>query len=236
MKVVVGEILPLALVVTVSPINVIPVILLLFTTRPLTTSLCFLTGFIVGVAGVLAAGVAIADAVDLSPTSDHSNWAAVLKLVLGVYLVVAAVRKFRRRPRSGEEGSMPKWMGGMAAFTPARSLGVGAVLGAVNPKNVVVGIAAAATIASADLSSGQQVASIALYVFVAVIGVAAPIVATVFLGARSDEVLDGWKNWLNQNNAAVMSVLFLGLRRGPHRPGHRSDLAPGRHDSPLPAE
>ena len=34
MKVVVAEILPLALVVTISPINVIPVILLLFTKRP----------------------------------------------------------------------------------------------------------------------------------------------------------------------------------------------------------
>ena len=33
MKVVVGEILPLALVVAISPINVIPVILLLFTRR-----------------------------------------------------------------------------------------------------------------------------------------------------------------------------------------------------------
>ena len=209
MNVVVVDILPLALVVTISPINVIPVILLLFTKRPLVNASCFLAGFIAGVAAVLVACVAIAEAVNLSPDSGHSTWVAVLKLILGAYLVVAAVRKFRGRPRADEEGAMPKWMDGIAAFSPGKSLGTGLALGAGNPKNVVVGLAAAATIASVSLSSGQQISAIAIYVFVAVLGVAAPILVTVFLGDRSHEVLDGWKAWLGQNNAAVMSVLFL---------------------------
>jgi len=208
-KVVVGEILPLALVVAISPINVIPVILLLFTKRPVVNAVCFLAGFIAGVAAVLGACVAIAEAVDLSTDSGHATWVTVLKLALGVYLLVAAVRKFRGRPRTGEEGAMPKWMDGISGFSPGKSLGAGLALGAVNPKNVVVGLAAAATIASAVLSSGQQVAAIAIYVLVAVLGVAAPILATLLLGDRSHEVLDGWKAWLDQNNAAVMSVLFL---------------------------
>ena len=209
MKVVVGEILPLALVVAISPINVLPVILLLFTKRPLVNALCFFVGFIAGVAGVLVAFVAIAGTVDLSPGSGHATWVAVLKLALGAYLVVAAVRKFRGRPRAGEEGSMPKWMDGIAGFEPSRSLGTGLVLGSLNPKNVVVGVAAAATIASAAISRGQQAAAITIYVLVAVLGVAAPILVTAFLGDRSAKVLDGWKVWLAQNNATVMSVLFL---------------------------
>ncbi len=209
MKVVVAEILPLALVVTISPINVIPVILLLFTKRPLVNASSFLAGFIAGVAAVLVACIAIAEAVNLSPGSGHSTWVAVLKLVLGVYLVVAAVRKFRGRPRAGEEGAMPKWMDGIAAFSPGKSLGAGLALGAGNPKNAVVGLAAAATIAAVSLSSGQQIGAVAIYVFVATLGVAAPILVTIFLGDRSHEVLDGWKAWLGQNNASVMSVLFL---------------------------
>ena len=209
MKVVVGEILPLALVVTISPINVIPVILLLFTRRPLVNASCFLAGFIVGVAAVLVACVAIAEAIDLSPGSGHSNWVGMLKLVLGAYLLVAAVRKFRGRPRAGQEGTMPKWMDGIAEFSPGRSLGTGFVLGSLNPKNVAVGVAAAASIASVASARGQQIAAIAIYVMVAVLGVAAPILTTVFLGDRSPEVLNGWKSWLRQNNATVMSVLFL---------------------------
>lgn len=76
-------------------------------------------------------------------------------------------------------------------------------------KTLVVGFAAAATIASANLSTGQQIGAIAIYVFVAVLGVAAPILVALLLGDRSHEVLEGWKAWLDQNNAAVMSVLFL---------------------------
>lgn len=209
MKIVVGEILPLALVVTISPINVIPVILLLFTKRPLVNASCFLVGFIAGVATVLVVFVALAEAVDLSPGSGHSTWVAVLKLALGAYLLVAAVRKFRGRPRDGEEGVMPKWMDGIAVFRPRRSLGTGLALGSVNPKNVVVGLAAAATIASVPSSRGQQIGAITIYVLVAVLGVAAPIVVTALLGDRSPKVLEIWKVWLAQNSATVMSVLFL---------------------------
>ena len=209
MRAVVGGILPLALVVTISPLNIIPAILLLFTTRPLTNALSFLGGFIAGVAVVLGLFVSIAGAVDLAAGSGHSTWAGGLKLVLGVYLVVAAVRKFRGRPRAGEEGLMPKWMSGIAGYTPGKALGTGAVLGALNPKNLVVGLASAAAISAGGLSNGQQFAVGAIYVFVAVLGVATPILVMVFLGDGASEVLDGWNVWLGHNNATVMSVLFL---------------------------
>ena len=209
MRQVIGEILPLALVVTISPLNIIPAILLLFTSRPLGNAMRFLVGFIIGVAVVLGALVAIAGAVDLSADSGHSRWGGILKLVLGAYLIVAAVRKFRSRPRADERGSMPKWMDGVVGYTPGKVFLAGTVLGATNPKNIVVAVAAAATIATASLPTGQEIGVIAMYVVIAVLGVAAPILVTLFLGDRAPEVLEGWNEWLRQNNATVMSVLFV---------------------------
>ena len=209
MRVVVGEVLTLALVVTLSPLNVIPAVLLLFTKKPLAGACSFLVGFLVGVAVVLGAFVAIADAIDLSLRSGHSAWPGILKLALGLYLVVAAVGKFRGRPKPGEEGSMPKWMDGIAGYTPAKAFGAGLVLGAVNPKNVVVGLAAAVTIASADLPAAQQVGACTVYVVIAILGVLAPILAMLLLGDRAPAVLQGWRSWLAHNSATVMSVLFL---------------------------
>jgi threonine/homoserine/homoserine lactone efflux protein len=208
-RVVVGEVLALALVVTISPLNIIPAILLLFTRKPRANAVSFLVGFIAGVAAMLALLVIIARAVDLSPSSDHATWVGFLKLALGVYLIVAAVRKFRARPSVGEQGSMPKWMDGITSYTPARSLGAGFGLGALNPKNVIVGLAVAVTITSADLSNGQQIATCAIYVLVAILGVAAPILVMLFLGDRAQEVLSEWRTWLGHNSATVMSVLFL---------------------------
>ena len=209
MKVVVGEVLPLALVVTISPLNVIPAILLLFSAKPVANACSFLGGFVVGVAAVLVGFVVLAGAIDRSAGSDGSTWTSVLKVALGAYLVVAAVRKFRGRPATGEEGSMPAWMDGIAAYSPMRSLGTGLGLGALNPKNLVVGLAAGATIAAGELSGGQVVASCAVYVAVAVAGVAAPIVVMLLLGERAPAVLERWKDWLRHNSATVMSVLFL---------------------------
>ena len=203
---VVGEIVPLALVVTVSPINVIPVILLLFTRR--SSAWCFLAGFVAGVASLLVAAVVLAKVVNLSTSGHHSSWAGIVKLALGVYLLVEAVVKFRGRPRDGASASMPKWMDGIGSFSPAKALATGALLGALNPKNVVVGVAAAATIAAASLPIGQEIGSIAAYVVIAVLGVAAPVVVAVFLGDRADAVLGQWRTWLERNNATVMSVLF----------------------------
>jgi len=203
-----GEVLPLALVVTLSPLNVLPVILLLFTKKPLLSASCFLAGFIIGVAAVLTAGVLIADAVDLSGSSSDATWVAVVKLVLGLYLLVAAARKYRGRPRRGEEEQMPRRMEAIAGFSPGKSLDAGLLLGALNPKNLVVGLAAAATIAHGALTRGQQIAVIAAYVVVAALGVAGPIVVTLVLGERSHEVLDRWKSWLGRNSATVMAALF----------------------------
>ena len=49
----------------------------------------------------------------------------------------------------------------------------------------------------------------AVYVVIAALGVAAPLVVTVALGDRSKGILESWRAWLEQNNATVMAVLFL---------------------------
>jgi hypothetical protein len=209
LKVVIGEILPLALVVTISPLNIIPAILLLFTSKPLLNALSFLAGFVGGVAVVLGLLTSLGGAVNLSTDSGHSNWAGILKLGLGAYLLFAAVKKFRGRPRPGQAGSLPKWMDGIAGYSSTKALGAGAVLGALNPKNLVVGLASAAAISEGGLSTAQQLVAGAVYLVVAVLGVVAPIVVMLFLGDRAHEVLEGWNAWLRQNNATVMSVLFV---------------------------
>ncbi len=209
MKEVLGDILPLAIVVTISPINIVAAILLLFSKRPVLHASCYLAGFIAGVAAVLGALIALADTIGLSTNEQRSRGASGLLLALGIWLLVVAVRKFRSRPGPGETAPAPKWMDGIAGFGPGKSLAVGATVGAVNPKNIAVGLASAVTIASAGLPVGQAVGVVAAYTVIASLGVAAPIVATLLLGDRSDDVLTGWQGWLNRNNTAMMAVLYL---------------------------
>ena len=205
---VLGTLLPLAIAVTISPIPIIAEILLLFTKRPVPAASAYLVGFVIGVALVLGILVIVANAIDLSK-SGPSKGAGTLQLGLGVLLLVAAVRRFRRRPKDGEVAPSPKWMDGLASFTPGKSLGIGAAVGAANPKNIAVAVAGAAAISSAGLSAGQSIVSIVVYVVIAAAGVAAPLVVMVSLGDRAQGVLENWRAWLALNNATVMAVLLL---------------------------
>ena len=205
----IGDVLPFALVVTISPINIIAAIVLLFSKRPVVNAASYVVGFVVGVAAMLGALVAIAGTVDLAAGTGTATGAGGIRIALGVALLVAAIAKFRSAPKAGEPASLPKWMAGLAMFAPVKSLGLGVLIGALNPKNIAMAIAAALSIASVGLTGGQQVVVVVVYVVLAVLGVAAPVVVALVLGDRSQPVLASWKAWLERNNPVVMGVLFL---------------------------
>ncbi len=205
---VLGALLPLAIAVTISPIPIVAEILLLFTKKPVGNASAYLVGFAVGVAAVLGVLVVVANSVNLT-RSGPSKGAAAIQLILGAGLLVAARRRLRRRSPPGQAAPTPKWMDGITGSTPLKSLGLGAVIGAANPKNIAVGVAGAVVISSAGLTAGQAVVAIVVYVVIAALGVATPLVVMVALHDRSRAILDGWKDWLGQNNAVVLAVLFL---------------------------
>jgi hypothetical protein len=168
----------------------------------------FLLGWLAGAA--IAGGIvlAIADAVGISK-GDPSTGAYVFKIVLGVLLLVGAFRQWRNRPGEGEEPTMPKWMEAIDKFNWAKSLGLGALLSGVNPKNLVLIVAASAAIAQAGIAVAQQVGALAVFVIIGTVGVLLPLTVYFLMRKRAVEILEGWKKWLAVNNAVVMIVLFL---------------------------
>jgi Sap, sulfolipid-1-addressing protein len=104
---------------------------------------------------------------------------------------------------------MPKWMDTIDAFTAGRSLGVGVLLSAVNPKNLALSVATGLAIAQAGLSAGQEVGVLIGYIVIGASTVLAPVVVYLAMGDRAAKILGGWRTWLAANNAVVMAVLLL---------------------------
>jgi threonine/homoserine/homoserine lactone efflux protein len=104
---------------------------------------------------------------------------------------------------------MPKWMAGIDAFTTGKAFGLGAVLSSINPKNLALGLSAGASIAQAGISNGEKWATALIFVAIASVTVAIPVVYYLLGGASATRTLDSWKAWLQQNNATVMAVLFI---------------------------
>jgi hypothetical protein len=205
----IGDILAFAVVVSVSPINIVAAILLLFSERPIAAASAYLAGFVAGVAGMLVVLEVVASHIDLSSGSDPSRAAAVLRILLGVGLLVAAVGEVRRRQVADGDHELPGWMDGISEFAPAKAAAAGLGIGAFNPKNLVMAVAASLVIGAAELPAGQAVVVTLVYVVLASVGVATPLIVALVLGERSTDVLTGWRAWLGRNNDAVMAVLYL---------------------------
>ena len=151
----IGGILPLAIAVDISVLSIIAVILILITPRARSNGPAFVAGWVLGLVVVGGLVLIIADAADVSGSGGPSTAAYAIKLTLGVLLLLLAVRQWRSRPGPGEQAPAPKWMAALDSFTPVKSLGLGAAMSGVNPKNLALSAAAAISIAQAGLPGGQ---------------------------------------------------------------------------------
>ncbi len=92
---------------------------------------------------------------------------------------------------------------------PGAAFGLGFLLSALNPKNLLLAVAAGVSIGALPLSTGETVGAVAVFTVIAAISVLVPVIAYLIAGPRLDPTLDTAKGWLIGNNAAVMAVLFL---------------------------
>jgi hypothetical protein len=207
----IAEVLTFAVAVAISPVPIIGVILMLFSRRAHANGLAFLTGWVATLAVVGAVVYVISDQSNASTSNSASDSISWLKLVLGVLFLFLAARQWRGRPAAGEEPRMPKWMAGIDMLTPVKALGLGVLLSGVNPKNLILTIGAAAGLAQLGISTTDAVVSLVVFVVIASVTIAGPVLYSLAGGERAKTELDGLKGWLAAHNAAVMVVLFVVL-------------------------
>ncbi len=206
---VIGNILPSAIGVAISPVPIIAVILMLFSQRARSNGSAFLLGWVLALAVVGSIVLVLANLGKISAGGTPSTLAYVLKLLLGLLFLLLAIRQWRSRPKEGEEPHMPKWMASIDKITAGRAFGLSALLAGVNPKNLGLALAAALSIAQAGLSGAQPWIALAVFVILASLTVAAPVLYYLFAGQSAEKMLNSWKAWLVANNATVMFILFL---------------------------
>ena len=164
---------------------------------------------ILGLAVVGVIVLAIAEPAGPTSNGQPATWVNVLKLVLGLLLLLLAVKRWRGRPHGDAESATPKWMTTIEGFGPGKALLAGAVLAGASPKNALLAIAAAATIASIGIGAGEEAVAYLVFALIGTAGVATPVVIFFALRERAGTLLDGLKRWMLRNNAVIMAVLLL---------------------------
>lgn len=206
----IGELLPFAVGVALSPVPIIAVILMLGTPRARTNGPAFAIGWVLGLVVVSSIVLVVAGGAD-NPDSAASAGIEWGRLLLGVLFLVLAVKQWKQRPHKGAAPVMPKWMAVIDTFRPAKSLGLGAALSGVNPKNLALAVAAAATIAQAGLDGGESAVAVAVFVVLGSITVVGPVILFVASPARAGPPLGSIKEFMADHNAVILMVIFLVL-------------------------
>jgi hypothetical protein len=170
----------------------------------------FTVGWIAGMVAVSVVVLLVAGGADDpdSATSTGVNW---VQVGVGLVFFALAHRQWRSRPARGAEAEMPKWMSSVDHFGPAKALGLGLVLSAANPKNLVLTAAGAAAIAQAGLSTSDEAIAVAVFVAIASITVAGSVTLYLVAGDRAAAPLASVKAFMAQHSAVIMMVLFLVL-------------------------
>ncbi|MDQ2677991.1 MAG: GAP family protein [Actinomycetota bacterium] len=204
----IGELLPYAVGVALSPIPIIAVILMLDTPKARSNGPAFALGWIVGLTAaavivlLISGGASDAD----STASDSVSWA---QLAIGLLFLAMARRQWSARPKDGAEPTMPKWMATIDQVNPVKALGLGVLLSGINPKNLALAAAAGAALAQAGLDAGGDALGIAVFVVLGSVTVVGAVLFYLVAPRAASGPLGSIKTFMSEHNSVIMMVILL---------------------------
>ena len=204
---VIGDLLPSAFAVALSPIPIIAIVLVLGAPKARSAGPAFALGWIGGLLAVSVIVVLVLGA-GSDPDSDDPgvSW---FKVALGILFLVMAANQWSKRPKDGQEPETPKWMATIDTATPSKAAVLGAALSGANPKNLALTLAAAASIAEAGLDQADKAIAITVFVALGSVTVAGAVLFYLVDAKRAARPLDAIKRFMSANNAVIMMVILL---------------------------
>jgi threonine/homoserine/homoserine lactone efflux protein len=203
----VDDLLPAALAVALSPIPIVAIVLVLGAPRARTAGPAFTLGWI---AGLLSVSVVVVLLVGSRSDPDGDDpglgW---FKLGVGILFLLMAAKQWTKRPRRGELPETPGWMTTLDGVTPRRAAVLGVALSAANPKNLVLTLTAAASIAEAGLDRAATAIAVAVFVALGSAAVAGSVLFYLVDADRAARPLAALRRFMADQNAVIMTLVLL---------------------------
>lgn len=203
----IGDLLPSAVAVALSPIPIVAVVLVLGSRHARTAGPAFAAGWIAGLVAVATIVVLVlSGGADADGDDPGIAW---LKLAIGVLFLLMAGRQWQKRPREGEQPKLPGWMATIDTATAPKALLLGLGLSGANPKNLALTLAAAASIAESGLDSTDEAVAVVVFVAIGSLTVVGAVLAHLLGGDRAARPLAAIRTFMATNNAVIMMVVLL---------------------------
>jgi hypothetical protein len=202
-----GELLPMILGNVLAPLWLIIVLLLLASPGGIVKASAFVLGMtLTRVAQGLLFGAVLAASPD-NTVGGSSPVVATMKLLLGILLLIAAYKKWRKE--TDPDDPPPNWMQSIDQTSALRALGLGALGIAVGPKLWAFTLSALAIINDAELDRAGATIAYALYIVCAQILLIAAILIAVVAPQGSRLLLQRAIDWLTTYNRPISITVAL---------------------------
>jgi len=202
---VLATLIPLALVVAISPFSVIPAVLVLQAPRPRPTGLAFFASWTLGLVALTAVFVASSGALGALHNKPPA-WASWTRIVLGLALIAFGIYRWSTRRTHTES---PKWMRSFETMTPRRAAVTGSVLVVVRVEVLIMCALAGLAIGSSQLGVAGESVTGSIFVALAASTVAIPVLAYAAAGHRLDDSMARLKAWMERNNAVMLAAILV---------------------------
>jgi hypothetical protein len=202
-----GDLVPYAVPVALSPLPIIAAIMLLLGPAGATGAAAFLAGRLATIAALtLVVALLAAQLTGTPAAAERGGW---LRIALGVLVLLGAATVWRRRPRGDAAAALPGWMRSLERATPARAAFLGLLLTAANLKEFAFVLGAGLILGAAAPPFGAALGLALGFAALACASIALPLawVLTGADGARRS--LGAARDWLVRNNPIVIAAVLL---------------------------
>ncbi|MFC3997737.1 GAP family protein [Nocardiopsis sediminis] len=206
--------LPFAFGLIVSPLAVVAVSRLLVSAGGQAKAAAFVGSWFLTMA-VIAFVVALVSSIGVGryEVGTSPGWVGVIQIIIGVALVVLAVRMLMQRVAAGDasDPATPDWLATIEDTGARRAAQLGFLLSASNPKNLAMAVGAGTAVGAFGETAGAAVGYAVILGLLGSIGLAVPLVMVVAAPEeKAESRLQGARAWLvAHNDVIVLTALFV---------------------------
>jgi hypothetical protein len=198
---VVLDLLLIGLGIALEPIPLLTFILVLTAEKGMIKGLAYILGWLACLVAVIAAVVLATGNSPPRPQTVPSTTTLAVKLVLGVVLILIAIR---RRRRMSLPRKPPAWMARLDRLSPWTAAGLAAFL-----QPWVLVTAGATTVVQAKLATAGSYLALVLFCLLATSSFLSLELYAAFAPARAGALLERTRTWLDSHQDQMIIVICL---------------------------
>lgn len=228
----IGEALPFALGLTLSPFVIVTGIVFLLGENGRAKSALFGLGWFFALAALTTAGFLIVDSAMAAAEDSTEAGVHIAQLVFAALFFALAALAWRKRSRgtgttagtpatAGPVSEKPSLVSRLDGVGLLGALGTGVAQGLLVIKNIPLALSAGAVFGEAGLAGAQAASAVVVFAVIGTLGVIVPLTVTLIGGDRLTPALRAARDWFETNMSAItltvlllLGTLFLGKGLG----------------------